>query len=258
MSEYGEIIMLRKKILSTILLFSVISLCFLEYNMASIQPASATPNIISWSGYTWTVRDCQQVQSNPGSNYWSSSNVWVDENGWLHLKISNSSGKWYCAELASTQTFGYGTYAFYTVSRVDNLDKNIVLGLFAYKDDSHEVDVEYTKWGQTENNNGWFTVQPPPITCANSRGFNIQMCGDYATHYFTWSQKSVTFGCYGGHYAPGTAPSGNIISSFTSYKQVNPAGVHADINLWLFRGAAPSDGQSAEVVIKSFQYKPLK
>ena len=226
--------------------------------MANVQQASATPtNTITWSGYTWTVRDCQQTQSTPGPNYWSAGNVWVDQNGWLHLKISNTSGKWCCAEISSTQTFGYGTYAFYTVSRVDNFDKNVVLGLFAYKDDSHEVDIEYTQWGQTINSNGWFTVQPPPITSANSQNFNFQMCGDYSTHYFTWKRNSVYFESDGGHYAPGKAPSGNIISSFTSNKQVNPTGVHADINLWLFRGAPPSNGQPAEVVIKSFQYTPL-
>jgi hypothetical protein len=84
------------------------------------------------------------------------------------------------------------------------------------------------------------------------------MCGDYATHYFTWKRNSVYFESDGGHYAPGTAPSGNVFSSFMSYKQVNPMGVRADINLWLFRGAAPSDGLPAEVVIKSFQYIPLK
>lgn len=136
----------RKKFLSTVLLFFIVSFCFLEINMANTQPASATPtNTVTWSGYTWTVRDCQQTQSTPGPNYWSAGNVWVDQNGWLHLKISNSSGNWCCAEIVSTQTFGYGTYAFYTVSRVDNFDKNVVLGLFAYKDDSHEVDIEYTK-----------------------------------------------------------------------------------------------------------------
>jgi hypothetical protein len=67
------------------------------------------------------------------------------------------------AELTSTQTFGYGTYVFYTMSRVDTLDKNAVLGLFTYKDDSHEVDIEFSKWGIADLNNGWFTVQPPSI-----------------------------------------------------------------------------------------------
>lgn len=83
------------------------------------------------------------------------------------------------------------------------------------------------------------------------------MCGDYSTHYFTWKRNSVYFESDGGHYAPGKAPSSNIISSFTSNRQVNPTGVHADINFWLFRGAPPSNGQPAEVVIKSFQYSPL-
>lgn len=247
-----------KRTLSATLIFVIVSLVFLGLNINATPTASATtPGTISWSGYTWTVKDGGQQLWTPGPCYWSGSNVWVDQNGWLHLKITNVNGQWFCAEAVSTQTFSYGTYTFSTVSRIDNFDPNVVLGMFVYKDGSHESDLEYTKWS-VPSSNGWFTVQPPPVYDGITyHGFNFQMCGDYATSYIKWTPNSVYFEADGGHYAPGTAPSGNIISSFTSYKQVDPTGAHADINLWLFRGAAPSNGQSAEVVISSFQFTPL-
>ncbi len=178
--------------------------------------------------------------------------------GWLHLKITNVNGRWYCAELTSTQTLGYGTYIFYTTSRIDTLDKNVVLGLFAYRDDSHEIDIEYSKWGLTNFNNGWFTVQPPPyVSGVNQKSYNLRLYGDYSTHYFTWDRKSVFFQSFGGHYSIGTQPVDNVIASFTSNRQVSADGVKAHINLWLYQGKAPSNGLPAEVVIKSFQFLPL-
>lgn len=245
------------------LLFFVIFLVFVETNISMNKNtvAAATPNTINWSGYTWYVQSSEQQRVYPGPNYWSSNaaNVWVDANGWLHLKITNRNGRWYSAEVWSTQTMGYGTYVFYTVSHVDTLDKNVVLGLFAYKDDNHEVDIEYSKWSNPTYNNGWFSIQPAPFTQGkNQQSFNLQLSGTYSTHYFTWKPGSVYFEVFGGHYPVGTEPAGNIVKSFTSYKTVDATGVRAHINLWLFNGKTPSNAQPAEVIIKSFQFIPLK
>lgn len=114
------------------------------------------PGQILFSGYIWDVRNSDL--SGPGPNYWSNNteNVWLDENGYLHLKITYTDGKWVCPEVR-TQTLGYGTYTFYTASNIDALDKNVVLGLFAYKDDSHEVDIEFSRWGIENYTNAGFT-----------------------------------------------------------------------------------------------------
>lgn len=248
-----------KRTLSATLVLLALSLIVLGINppRAPIY-ASAQTGTIQWSGYTWNVKNSGSQLWTPGPCYWSANNVWVDQNGWLHLEINEINGQWECAEIASTQTFGYGTYTFYTVSRIDNFDPNVVLGMFAYQDDSHECDLEYTQWSVV-GDNGWFTVQPPPVyNEITYQGFNFQMCGTYATSYIKWTPNSIYFEADGGHYAPGTAPSGNVISSFTSYKQVNLTGAYADINLWLFRGAPPTNGQSAQVVISSFTFTPLQ
>ena len=41
--------------------------------------------------------------------------------------------------------------------------------------------------------------------------------------------------------------------------EVPPAGrEQARINLWLFRGAPPSDGREVEVLVTGFEFRPLK
>jgi hypothetical protein len=250
-----------KKILSAtlvIVMFSVVFLGATQLNVPSSDmiASAAYPSTVSFSGYTWYIENTAS-RSNPGPNYWSNSpaNVWVDQNGWLHLKIAKSNGHWCCVELTSTRTFGYGTYVFCTASRIDTLDKNVVLGLFAYKDDRHEIDIEFSKWGISRYNNGWFTVQPPPyVNGVNQKSFNFQLYGDYSTHYFTWKPNSIFFESFGGHYAIGAEPASNVIKSFTSNQQVNSQGARAHINLWLYNGNAPSNGLPVEVVIKSFQF----
>src|SRR5690349_23052692 len=51
--------------------------------------------IIQFSGYAWTVRE--NGLSGPGPNIWSRDNVWVDEAGDLHLKITHTENGWQCA-----------------------------------------------------------------------------------------------------------------------------------------------------------------
>jgi hypothetical protein len=249
-----------KKNVIAALLFVLTLLAPLYISIANLQASAATyPSTINFSGYTWYIENSNNQKVNPGPNYWSNSpqNVWVDSNGYLHLKITYSNGRWYCPEVTCTQTFGYGTYTYYLASRVDQFDKNIVAGLFARIDDTHEVDIEFSKWGISNYQNSRYAVQPAPyIEDQNKHTYNTVLYGDYTTQYFTWQPNSIYFESFGGHYALGTEPAGNIIQSFTSYRQVSATGAKAHINLWLYQGQAPSDGSQPEIIIKSFQYTP--
>ncbi len=249
-----------KKIIPIALRAILVSLTPLYICMNQSASAATYPNTINFSGYTWYVENSGRERWDPGPNYWSNNpqNVWVDTNGWLHLKITYRDGRWYCPEVTTTKTLGYGTYAFYLASRVDTIDKNVVLGLFAYKDDSHEIDIEFSKWRNVNYNNSWFTVQPPPYTQGvTQRSFNVTQSGSYSTHYFTWKPTSVYFESFGGHYPIGKEPAGNIYKSFTSPARVDASGVKAHMNLWIFQSTAPSNAQPIEVVVKSFSYTPL-
>ncbi|MEM4228196.1 MAG: hypothetical protein QXZ66_00310 [Thermoproteota archaeon] len=134
----------------------ILALATIFFLLVSVFPiivlkVKAEPqSVITFSGYEWIMKSSETTKVGPSPNYWSGKNVWVDENGWLHLKITYRDGRWYCAEVYTKKLLEYGTYVFYITSRIDMLDKNVILGLFAYKDDEHEVDIEFSKWGNDD------------------------------------------------------------------------------------------------------------
>jgi len=214
---------------------------------------------ISFSGYIWNVEDSGSSTWNPGPNHWSSSanNVWVDSNGWLHLQITRVKGIWYCVNLETVQVLGFGTYSFVISNNVASLDDRVVVGLFAYKDDSHEVDIEFSRWGISQANYAWYTVQPPPYTLGyNEASFAAKLTGSYSTHFFTWSPNSVFFESLQGQPSITNPPPSSVIYSFTSPVSSDTTGVMANINLWLFNGQPPSNGRTVSVVVKSFSFTP--
>ncbi len=130
-----------------------------------------------------------------------------------------------------------------------------MLGLFAYKDDEHEVDIEFSKWGNKDAKNAWFTVQPGPyIEGYNQKSFDIRLMDTYSTHWFTWSRNYVFFESFHGHYSYETPPRHNIISSWVCPLKLQADEARAHINLWLLKGFPPSDGKGVEVIIKEFRF----
>ncbi len=129
----------------------------------TLPPGVPAVTTLTFSGYKWNVRS---GVGGPGPNNWRNANVWVDVNGYLHLKLSYLNGKWYAAELTSQKFFGFGTYQFQVVGRMDQFDRNIVLGLFNYPtaaigpDGTNEIDIEYSHWGNLAYPIGNFTVWP--------------------------------------------------------------------------------------------------
>jgi hypothetical protein len=213
---------------------------------------------IQFSGYTWIVKSSEFPQG-PDPNYWSNSNgnVWVDSQGQLHLKIVRRNGKWYCAEVYTEKSFGYGEYTFYVASRIDLLDKNVVCGLFTYLDDNHEIDIEFSRWGDANAANAQYVVQPWNNP-GNIKRFSITLNGDYSAHRFVWNNDKIDFRSLHGHYDLPPSPD-YVISQWTYTRSdiPTPSTEKVHINLWLMNGHQPSDGQEVEVVIKKVEFKPL-
>jgi hypothetical protein len=209
------------------------------------------PATIDFSGYRWTVKDSGKVKVGPGPNLFAASNVWVDAGGRLHLRIASVKGRWSVAEVVNTQSLGRGTYTWVLDSPVDALDRNVVLGLFTWNDapdyNHRELDVEFARWGNAADpTNGQFVVQPYDGP-GNLQRITLAAGAAPSTHGFTWGTDRVDF------FSPSASPSG---WSYTGPDVPQPGGENARMNLWLFRGAAPSDGRSVEVVIRSFTFTP--
>lgn len=235
--------------------------------------SEAQTKTITFSGYEWTVVNANG--QGPGPNNWAENNVWVDEKGALHLKITRRGSQWYCAKLGiKDKRLGYGHYQFEVIGRVDQLDPNVVLGLFNYPpreigpDGTHEIDIEFAKWGRAEASNGQYTVWPakPGLDRVYKR-FDAQLHGTYTTHSFDWNKNKVSFQSVHGH-PQGEHSSGKDrdekihgIASW-SYEPEDPASHIGEqpmpvfINLWLFKGRPPTDGKEIEMIVSSFKFTP--
>lgn len=216
---------------------------------------------IQFASHNWAVKVGNNL--GPGPNNFSDSvnNVRIDENGYLHLKITYRNGQWYCSEIISDESFGYGTYVFTVSSRVDLLDKNIVLGLFTWDTFApqyhyREIDFEFSRWQDPANDIGQYVIQPWD-TAGNMFRFDIDYTGQSVTttHVMTWRPEGIYLKSYFGDFmlAP---PSENGIRDwyYTGSDNPPPGGENVRMNFWLIRGDPPGDGLESEVVIKDFQF----
>ena len=220
------------------------------------------PRWLSFSGYDWWVKASAGVVG-PGPNYFSDStnNVWLDGQGQLHLRITNRSNQWQCAELVSARTFGYGSYRFQLASPADNINPNAVLGLFTWSDDpayaDREIDIECSRWGNAaDTNNAQYVVQPYGLSGHLAR-MAVPARQTNSTLLFTWETNRVGFQSQRGSFSANPSPA-NVISNWTYTLTVPPTGdENVHLNLWLMNGSPPTDHQEVEVVLASFQFVPL-
>jgi len=232
---------------------------FLFFNACNDETDSVIPEgngerIISFSGYNWVVNSSNSLKIGPGPNYFSDSesNVWVDSDGCLHLKITYRNGHWYCSKVTLQKSYGYNKYVFYVASRVDQLDKNVVGGLFTYRNDEEEIDIEFSKWGLDENKDAQFAVQPTTHT-GNKERFYLNLEDNNSTCLFNWQKNKIEFAAFYGHQLD--SPANKFIDewSYTGSDIPPDKDERVKINLWLFRGNPPSDNKEAEMVIKGFE-----
>lgn len=222
-----------------------------------------TGTTLNFSGYTWNIKDSGTGTAGPGPNNWADANAFVDANGYLHLKLTQVGGKWYCAEVTSTQNFGYGTYQWDVDGQIDSLDQNVVFGLFNYSgvDGYDEMDIEYSKFGSATANNTNFTVYPAQNTTSKAWGttYNTLLSGGtYTTQRLTRSSdnSSVSFQELGGF----QTDNDNLITSAICSSPANSISTLAmpiHMNLWLFRGDAPVNNKQVEIIIHSFTFTAM-
>lgn len=124
---------------------------------------------IAWSGYRW-----ETANWGAGSGWPSASQVSIDSNGYLVLKVSTVSGNLLGAEVDSVRgdlaipgnpsRWGYGTYRWVIGTDLATIDPTVVLGLFTFwaygtptsvpanpngKGGTHgqkEIDIEVSNW----------------------------------------------------------------------------------------------------------------
>lgn len=210
--------------------------------------------VIGFAGQKWIVKSGCGL--GPGPNCWSDSNesVWV-EGGQLHLKLRQIKGVWHSAEVVTQACTQYGMHRFFTIGRIDDMDKQVVAAMFLYKDDLTEVDIEFSKWGQINpSDNGQYVLQPYTAP-GNLEPFFFTLNGDFSTHYFNWQETAVQFKSIHGHYEEPPTP-GYLIHEWLYTSNDIPTEnecLKIHVNLWLFQGMPPSDKQEVELIISKAQ-----
>jgi len=198
---------------------------------------------INFSGQNWFIKSGNVI--GPGNNNWNNNNVSVDSDGNLHLRINKVDDKWYCAEIFTEDFAPWGEYFFFVSTDIEKLDKNIVTGLFIYQDDKHELDIEFY------NGMASYSIQP-----SLTKEFKLNLQGNFSTHYLYFSNCPIAFSSSHGHYLHSQ---GNISNYETwSGEKPEPRKSKLHINFWLKNGNPPTDGEDAELIIKSVTFKKLK
>ena len=228
----------------------------------TIDIISGYGRAIHFSGYDWLAKRSSVVVG-PGPNYFSDSfdNVWTDDNGRLHLRLTrDANGQWWASEVVLQASLGYGTYTFELDGTPNQLDVNAVFGMFTWNDDPtdnhREMDIEIARWGQPLGLNGRYTVQPYLLP---DRMYEFQQppIGVQTSQRIDWQPERVTFQSWMGS-APSPSSPDPVVAQHTFDSGVpHPGGEQARINLWLDGGLAPVDTSGTEVIVRKFEFVPM-
>lgn len=214
---------------------------------AAFAPAPAAT--LTFAGRNWTVKAGSGL--GPGPNVWSADCATVDDAGALHLRVAVVDGAWACGEVSLPSALGYGVYSWDVASDVTHMDPAVVLGLFTYEDDTHELDVEMSRWGDPGNaNNADFAVQPSDVP-ANLHNYAIPAGVTAVRATYAWAPASVSFTLVSTAGAPFRAAwqrNGSAVPVARGRESVH-------MNAWLFRGRAPTTG--VDIVVSNFSWAPM-
>lgn len=212
-------------------------------------PAHAAGRTINFSGHTWSVKSGYY---GPGPNYWTdhTDDVYVDGSGALHLKVVQRDGAWRSSEVWLPASLGYGTYEFDIATRVDQLDPQVVAAPFLYQDDTHEIDIEYSRWGYAENKNTWYNIQPWYVS-GNQMKYNTAQGGGPITARIEWAADRIVLS---------TLQNGVPLSSwiYTGANNFSPGKERVHINFWMYEAKAPQSSAAQELIVNAFRFAPLQ
>jgi hypothetical protein len=217
-------------------------------------PVLPSPKRLNFSGYEWTT-SAGPIFHAGSRNFFDPANVWTDERGALHLRISGSPGKWAAAELKLTRSLGYGTYRF-QLRDTSHLEPSAVLTLITWdgagtESNRRELDVELGRWGYLDNDNVHYVVQPYYVP-ANIVTFRAPP-GAY-TYSFRWEPGRVTFSTVAGS---GNIGGGRVVTQHVFTSGVpSPGGESVRIALYVFhQGHIPLKNEN-ELIVDKFEYLP--
>lgn len=223
---------------------------------------------VDFSGYTWNVKETANGDTmGPGGNNWGSTvaddqnDVHVDNSGKLHLFVSQRpDGSWYSSEVTLDHSLGYGKYTFDFSSPVDKIDQNLVAAPFIYKNDQHELDIEYSYWKDPSSPNLHYTVQPiveGQYDATNQHNQTILLNNNFSKNIINWTTSFVNFKTLD--------ENGNLIGTEWTKNESGDGTVgfqdgteRAHINFWQVNSSTPLNGVLNELIVNNFTFEAAK
>jgi hypothetical protein len=223
--------------------------------VATAKGATTAPSpMLEFGGYEWRIRTAPSSRGDT-PNLYDPANAWTDADGALHLRIAGQPGKWTCAEVALTRSFGYGTYSF-VVRDTSNLEPAAVLAMFTWdysgaEENNREMDVEISRWADPASKNTQYVVQPFYVP-ANVVRFDSP--AGVLTHSFRWEPGRLSFRTVR---ANANAPRPEVVSEHVFTSGVPVPGVETVRMAFYVYGKTGQPLQNgAEVVVEKFEYLP--
>jgi hypothetical protein len=220
----------------------------------SLPPLVVKTKALHFSGYDWEA----QGSANPRggkTNPYDPDNAWVDQRGFLHLRITRQGNEWACSEVRSKTSLGEGLYKF-TVADVSKMDPAATMTLFTWDDgaeDQHhrEIDVEVGRWGDPKAKNAQYLIQP---FYEPANVFRFEAPAGPLTYSFRWERGRVAFKTVRGTGIRSAAP---LVAEHVFSSGVPSAGGESvQMNLYAFGNTRNPMRQGSEVVIEKFEFLP--
>jgi hypothetical protein len=214
-------------------------------------PSDAPAATLQFSGYQWEAR--RTASERDGSRIlYDPANAWTDPKGFLHLRISRQQDHWVSADVKLSRSLGYGSYRF-VVQDVAHLEPGAVFAMFTWDDlgPSREMDIEVGKWGEPENKNAQFVVQPWVVSANTVR---FQTPPGTLTYWINWEPGQVTFKTVRGATSNLATPA---VAEHVFTSGVPVAGnERIRMNLYVYENRRTPLQHESEVVLENFEYLP--
>jgi hypothetical protein len=219
----------------------------------TLPPHPTVP--LRFSGYDWNVQTVTAIRGGV-NNLYDADNVWTDDTGALHLRISKKPKGWTCAHIVLSRSLGYGTYSF-VVRDTSHLEPAAVFSIHTFDQwggDQHyrEFDVEIGHWGEASSkNNAQYGIQPFYVP-GNVAQFTE--APGTLTHTVRWESGRADFKTVRGSALRPGAP---VVyeHNFTSGVPT-PGQELLEFMLYLVNSDTNPSEKGNEVVVEKFEYLP--
>ena len=224
----------------------------------------STGDTLIFAGYKWVTKESNERHTGPGRNFFAGGkeNIWVDEKGRMHIRMTHRNGRWYCAEARLAESLGYGKYIFQLEANPARLDKNLVVGFFTYDHDDtlnhhREIDIEFSSWGNEKELNSQYVLQPFEVS-ENVHRYQTDL-SQRTQHEISWKKKCIGFSSSYVNLQNDSI----VLNKYAewTYKPQKKVKQHLEkfsMNIWLFKADFPSDFNDYEFIVSKFEFIPYK